>query len=65
MDIRVERLKPIEYNKLSVDSNLCNLRTLRIIIPGTKVRYIILTSCLKMGILKPIESKPMDPHNNS
>jgi hypothetical protein len=65
MNIKNERLKPMEYNKFLTDPNLCSLKTLRIRMPGTKVRYIKQTNCLKRGILKLIESKPMDPHNNS
>jgi hypothetical protein len=64
-NIRNERLKPIEYNILLIEPNLCNARTLRIRIPGIKVRYIIHTSCLKIGILRPIESKLIDPHTKS
>ena len=64
-NIKNERPKPIEYNKLLTDPNLFSLKTLRIRIPGIKVRYIKQTNCLKRGILKLIESKPMDPHNKS
>ena len=54
-------LSPTEYNRLSIMPILWILRILRIRIPGTKVRKIKPTICLKPGISKPKPARPISP----
>jgi hypothetical protein len=65
VNIKVERLNPTEYKILSILSRLCNLRILRIIVPGINKRYIKQIICLNIGIFNPIKSKPIVPKNSN
>jgi hypothetical protein len=52
-------LNPAEYKIISIIPSLCNRSSLNMSIPGINVRYINPISCLKIGILKPMNSKPI------
>jgi len=55
------RLKPTEYARLSIMPTLWILKILRIRIPGTKVRKLKTTICLKPRTSKPKLASPISP----
>ena len=60
-NIMKAKLNPIEYNRLSIMPTLWILRILRMRMPGTKVRKMKPTICLKPGTSKPKPARPISP----